>query len=110
MGMENSERLDALRTVIVGECDRRLTRDHGLGLDEVARWLLDHQPGAVTGDLTDLVGQVMQQLNDDARVEQILEAKPQLEAYVEMLRDLSVELGVPLWSLLSLRPADVGAA
>jgi len=100
--MDYTERLDALRTVIAGECDRRMTRDHGLGVDEVARWLLDHQRGAVTEGLTELVGQVMEQLNDDFRVRRVLQANPELEPLEDGMREVSKTLSVPLWFLLGL--------
>jgi hypothetical protein len=99
---EENEDLDALRAVIAAECNVRFARDHDLGPDEVAKWLVRRRRPAVIAGLTDLVSEVIEQLNDDARVEHVLRAKPELRQREPLMRGASGILGVPLWCLLEL--------
>ena len=86
--------------MIAAECDDRRKRDHRINSGDIAEWLVLHNRAAVIAGLSDLVCQVMEQRNDDKRVERVLRAKPELQPVEELLRQVSQALGVGLWYLL----------
>lgn len=95
-----NEKLDALRAIIAAECEARLASDHQCGQEEVAEWLVRRHRPAVIAALADLVGQVIEQLNDDARVERVLRFRPELREREPAMRLISKTLGVGCWHLL----------
>src|SRR5215471_10586325 len=100
--IDEHERLDALRALIAAECKARFAKDHDLGLAEVAEWLVRRRRPAVIAALTELVDEVIEQLNDDGRAESVLHARPELREREPAMRLTSETLGVPLWHLLEV--------
>jgi hypothetical protein len=96
-----NEKLNELRKVIDAECRRRLAEDDDqFGDHDVAAWPLREERKAVIGGLSGLIAEVVEQWNDDIRVEQILRAKPELRDREKALRLVSQTISVPLWYLL----------
>jgi hypothetical protein len=92
--------LKALKAAIAEECAARMQDDHSLNVGDVAKWLLANNQFLVEGALRDLTCQVMEQRNDDERVERILSQRPELSEEVSIFRVVSEALGVATWYLL----------
>jgi hypothetical protein len=79
-----------------------MKKEHRLNTAQLAEWLLEHHRAEVIAALGDLVGQAMERRNDERRTGKILSARPELQEWVNSVRDMADMFGISTWFLLNL--------